>query len=362
MVVNVSFFAISTVLLIRLGDRAGAAVTALASVLPPVMLILFGEVTPKLIATRLTTRFTRVTALPMLAVHRTIQPLRLVLQSLVVTPLARLVAPEKAPSPLTAEELEALLRMSTQRGVIDRGEQQLLEQVLSLGQVRVKDVMTPRVDVVAFDLALPPARLIRLFRETRRSRIPVYRDDLDHVAGVVLAREVLRLEPRRHAELMRLVRPARFVPELMRADQLLSSFRDSATTFAMAVDEYGGTAGLVTLEDVVEHMVGSIAGPLEADEVDPVLPLGPGRWRVSADLSVRTWANALGLPRRGHEVSTLGGLVMARLGRVARVGDRVGIGNVALTVEEIAGHRPRWLTVQLTEAQTAGDRRGGAAS
>lgn len=364
--VNVAYFVISTVLLMQLRDRYdfGALMMIALSVLPVVVLILFGELLPKLLAARLSREWSRVFAVPLMVVHRTLAPLRVVFSALIITPLSRLLAPTIKPPALSAGELESILEHSRQRGVIDDDEEQMLQQVLELSQLKVRDLMVPRVDVLAFESAGDPAQLLALVHRCRQSRIPIYHKHLDQIEGMILTRQLLLKPPQSTKALRRLIRQVVYVPELMRADQLLVHFRKTGTTFAIAVDEYGGTAGLITLEDVVEHMVGDIAGSHEQTQEPQVQPLEPGRWRVSANLPIHEWVDAFGqypamaaisgsdaVSKTG--VSTLGGLVMARLGRLPVEGDHITIGNVVIEVDQMVGRRIQWLALRLVAPSTA---------
>jgi len=263
MIINVLYFVVTTVLIIHLkhSGTLGAVGAFVSGLMVLVVLIICGEVLPKLVAARAAARWSRLAAAPLLAVHRAMSPLRAVLNALVITPLARLIAPRHKPTQLSGDELETLIHLSQQRGVIDPSEEQLLQQVLELGQLKASDLMTPRVDMQAFDLSGEPAELIALIRRTHFRHIPVYRTDPDHIAGVIYSRQVALRPPASAAAIETLTRQVRFVPEQQRADRLLLDMRRTGATFAIVVDEYGGTAGLVTLEDVVEHVVGDIAGP-----------------------------------------------------------------------------------------------------
>ncbi|MEO0475661.1 MAG: CNNM domain-containing protein [Planctomycetota bacterium] len=267
MVINVLYFTLSTVLMDHLlGQEAigatGAAAIALGTFFG---VIIFGEVLPKQVAAQQAFAWSGLVGVPLLAIHRTIAPLRISAERLVIAPLARLIAPSTTPPELSASELEIMLSMSRQRGIIDRDEQNLLQHVLELGQIKVRDVMVPRVDIRGHNLEDPIADLLSLARETRLRHLPVYEDSLDQVSGVVLTRRLLADPPTNKKQLQALVRPVYFVPEIAPADHLLATLREKAMTFAMVVDEYGGTAGLVTLEDVVEHFIGDIPGAYERD-------------------------------------------------------------------------------------------------
>ncbi len=351
MAVNVLYFVISTLLLIRLADvyEASGWVVSIASVLPLLGVIMLGEVFPKLVATRNALGWSRFIALPLLLVHRTLAPLRIAVNGLVITPLARLIDPGHRPADLSAEEFQALLRLSEQQGIIDTDEEQLLQGVLQLSQVKVADIMVPRVDVRAYDLNQPLQRLYEQVHRTRLGHVPVCEGGLDHVRGVVNSRELLLRSPADIGQLQKLLRPAQFAPAVARIENVLRQFRASGDPVAVVVDEFGGTAGLVTLEDVVEQMVGDIAGPYAGGQGKLIEPLGADRFRINAALPVAAWAERFRLPVEQSGVDTLGGLVMAELGRVPRPGDRVQMANIELEVEHMRGRRIDTLIARLLE-------------
>jgi len=355
MFVNVMYFAIGTVLILSLTKRGeiGAAVGNAINIAAVLLLILVGEVLPKLVASRHALSWSAVVAVPLLVVHRVLSPLRVVLQATVVDPFSRLLAPSGRPVELSPVELERLLELSQHQGVIDAHEEQTLQQVLSLGQMKVLDLMRPRVDIKAFNLADDAKNLIEMARQWPFSRFPVYRGDLDQIEGIVHARQVLLSKPQTDAQVQKLIQPVWFVPELQRADQLLIELRRRQSPMAVAVDEYGGTAGLVTLEDVVENMVGQIAHPDEPQEAPKVQSIGSHHWRVSAQLSIREWPNVFGPVTPIADVSTVGGLVMARLGRMPSVGDSTTLGNLLIEVETMKGRRIDALLLRLQDQPNA---------
>jgi len=369
MTINVLFFVISSVLLIQFNKTAwaGPVTVSIATVLPLLTIILLGEVLPKLVAARLTMGWSRVFALPLYIVHRGIAPVRMVAQAAIITPLARLFFPRREAPSLSEDELESLLTLSQRQGVIDPDEERLLQQVLELSQLKVRDLMVPRVDVKAFDLGDDPAELLEMARQQRMSHVPVYEGDLDHIVGLIHTRQLLLQSPHTRQDVRKLVRQVKFVPEQQRVDQLLVELRKTGTTFAIVVDEYGGTAGLITLEDVVEHMVGDIPGAFDGAQEPQVEHLDARRWRADANLSVHDWADVFGhhATIEGmatlEAVSTVGGLVMARLGRVPKEGDVVSVGNVLITVERVAGRRVDAVLIELRRQDGTSGKGGGPA-
>ncbi len=343
MVANVLFFVITSVLLLKLDPtRVNPLIFAGATVAPLLLIILFGEVLPKMIANTARQSWVRVTAVPMLAVHRIITPLRLVLGQFIITPLSRLIEPRHAPPRLSADELESLVRLSQEHGVIDRDEEQVLRGLVQLGRIKVRDAMAPRVDVQWIDTSTPPAEVRRIIRKQRLTKIPVCRGDLDHVVGVIYARQFLLADAQGTlTRVDRLIRNVHFVPEIQRLDQLVTEFRRRGISMAVAVDEYGGTAGLITLKDVLERIVGDLDMDQAPGEGDPpsAEPLNEGAWRVSGRLSVHDWAETFGQRHVPARMSTVGGLIMALLDHAPRVGDRVRLGNVEMQVESMTARR-----------------------
>lgn len=367
MTINVLYFVISSALLLGLDAAVHPALIALLSIAPLIAIILLGEVLPKLVANTARLRWVRVTGVPLFAIHTAVRPFGTALARWVIRPLGRLVAPQRAGAgDLTTDELAALLEMSETRGVIAADEQQLLRDVLQLSQLKVRDIMTPRVDTIAIDIHQPPHKLRELIVSSGLSKFVACDGRLDKVLGVIYARQFLlahRLEP--NLTLSRIVRQVRFVPEIQRVDELLEDFRRSGTNLAIAVDEYGGTAGLITIKDIVEQMVGDLdmdEAPGEG-EGTPAESLGDGRWRVSGRLSVHDWAEAFGAVTLPPRVSTVGGLVTALIGRAPRVGDTAHLSNLQLTVEAVDGQRVQSVVLKLDapEAPEAPDTPDGEA-
>ncbi|QNN23443.1 HlyC/CorC family transporter [Planctomycetales bacterium ZRK34] len=343
MLVNVFYFVVTAALLLKLTEaNVGPGLVATMTLAPLLGVIVFGEVLPKLVANTATLPWVRVVALPLYLIHRVVQPAGRIISRGIVQPLGRLFAPHQLSPQLTNDEMEALLEMSRKRGVIGAGEQQILNEVLYLSQMRVRDVMIPRVDVAAIDVHQPPHVLREMIKQTKLNKYIAVEGDLDHVVGVIYARQFLlaaRLEPNVH--LQKLVRVIRFVPELQRVDQLLDEFRKTGTKMAIAVDEYGGTAGLITLKDIVEQLVGDLdldQSPAEAPS-ETTEQLDAKRWRVSGRLSVHDWADAFGKHNIPPRIATVGGLVMSLAGRVPEPGEVVQLANVSMRVESVSGAR-----------------------
>ncbi len=350
--VNVLIFADGYVISQYLGGGSivGALVGGVGSVLA---VVVFGEVLPKAVAYARAAHLAPVLAPLIQACVLVLSPIRWMLNTLLVEPTTRLwLGPRRAARYVTTEELKMLLEMSQRHGVIDTDESTMLQQVVSLAELKVRNVMVPRVDVQAFDLAGDPEHLRELMRRTRLKKVPVYEQDLDRIVGLIYAKDVFleaAAKDRPHRPLRDLVRPVRFVPEQITLAHLVAHFRQTRTQLAIVVDEYGGMAGLVALEDVLELIVGDIAEPGEPITAPPVQQIDERTFLIAGSLSVRDWANAFGVRVLDERIATVGGLMLAQLGRIAREGDRVRFVNLELTVERTRRRRIELLRLKLLE-------------
>lgn len=334
MVINVSYFIVTSVLTLR-ADTPLARV--MVSVVSLTTIILMGEVFAKLFASSATLLFLRIAAPAHLLIRKPISKLLLVLDVWVVSPLARLVVPGDAgaDSEVSAEQLGTLIHMSENDGVIDRGEQQMLTSIVEMGQLRVEQIMTPRVDIewITPDIGLD--ELAEHCRASGRTRIIVCERDLDDgVLGLVDARRVFE-----GASIREALQPVLYVPEQSRLDALMEQLRNSGRRMGVCVNEHGGVTGVVTLADIVKELIEELESP-EDGISEEIVDLGDGRWMVPGRLGIRDWALLFrdrSLIEHTKHVNTLGGLVMVLLGRVPRVDDVVQAGSIELRVHSMKG-------------------------
>lgn len=224
----------------------------------------------------------------------------------------------------SVDELEILVRQSHAAGVLDDREREMLQRTFRFGELTAGEVMIPRTDMVAINVDVPTEEALRQIGNSVHSRIPIYERSMDQMLGIVLVQELFRkiLENRDQVELRSLIRPALFVPDSMTLDQLLEVFRRERAQLAIVIDEYGGTAGLITLEDVVEEVFGDLQDTLEAEQPD-IQRQPDGRIVARGDVSLEDLRDETGWDLVDEEVETIAGYVMKRLGRVARLNDQV---------------------------------------
>ena len=334
--VNTLYFVVASVLSMRLAANLWAA--TLTGVITVLAIVVFGEVIPKLLGASLRERAVMVLAPALLVVHRVLTPVRNLIDRLVIAPLARLTAPSSKPTRLNREELAAVLELSARDGVIDDLEQSLLREVVRMRGLRVSDVMTPRVDMVSITRNADRREIEHLAERTHLSEIALRSEGSLAVEGLFSVRGYL-LDPRGESTpLAGHIRPARYIPELSSLEHLLDHFRRTRTSTAIVVDEWGGTAGVVTIADLVEELVGEIVG-LGGEAVPPPESLEDGVWRISGAMHVDDWADLFGDDVLPVRVRTVGGLFMHQLGREPRAEDRITLGNLLCTVERLEGGR-----------------------
>ena len=245
------------------------------------------------------------------------------------------------------QELDSLVRTSAERGTLDPGTAVLLNRSLRFGERTAGELMTPRVQVESLPTDATVGDLIALTRRTGYSRFPVHEGDLDDVRGVVHVKQAFSVPAPKRADapVSSIMLLAQIVPESLDGDTLLDRLRSSGLQLAIVVDEYGGTAGLVTLEDLVEEIVGDVRDEHDRGEVNPVRPLGRDSWMVSGLLRDDELAEATGFRMPEGDYETLAGLVLTRLGRVPEVNDEVRIDGWRITVMRMDRHRVAELRV-----------------
>ncbi len=350
MLVNVAFSSTAAVLVLNLKDgQSPGWLIGAASLVPLLGLILFGEVMPKMLAFSTALQWSRIAAGPVYVMQFVLLPVLWILDTILVGPIAKIAAPPSKENPnITGEELTALMTLSARQGIIDHEAGDLIREIMELTDVKAGDVMVPRVDVIAYNIDDPPEGLIELFKKTHLRKIPVFEKDLDNVLGVIYAKHLLLMPS---APMRDLVQPVSFVPESANLDHVLVQFRVTKKQLAIVVDEYGGSAGLITLENILEEIVGDIPDTNLAELPQPVQKISAGEYLIRGDLSVRDWAEFFNMDLSHQRISTLGGLVTWLLGKIPHPGDICTFRNLQFTVETLQGRRVGMLRLKLAEGQ-----------
>ncbi len=227
--------------------------------------------------------------------------------------------------PRNREELKKLISESCEKGILDAEVGAMIEGAIAVSEMQVRDAMVPRSHMVVIPLDTPLEEFLPLILESGHSRFPVIGEDRDEVEGVLLAKDLLRhyAENGGPLNIRELLRPAVVIPESKRLNMLLRDFRASRNHMAIVVDEYGGVSGLITIEDVLEEIVGEIDDEHDEEEEAAIKPLGKNRFQVNALTEIEDFNGEFGCDFSDEDYGTVGGLLLAEFGRVPELGDKV---------------------------------------
>ncbi len=346
MTVNVLYFSVSSMLSIQIGQAAGAAVAAVCFF----AILLCGEMLPKSIAYANSRRFCMIASPACYLLMRILGPLLKITDMLLIQPVVRLFIHTDKTDPVSVNQLRMLLDSSRRSGLITVDENQLLDEILNFSVLKVRHVMQPRVEMPASPIDSSPETLKQQMLKHKIAKIPVYTKSVDSIVGVVHFRDLL-LNPDRAVS--SLVKRVSFVPEQKSVESLVDFFKQSHSDIAVVVDEYGGIAGWVEREDVIEQLLGTEE---TFNGVEPIEQLGPMQYRLLADLSIHDWGQAFGIDIDQQRLTTLGGFVMARLGRIPKAGDVATFKNMKFTVEAVENNRIRTIILTLEPIAQNGDK------
>jgi CBS domain containing-hemolysin-like protein len=261
---------------------------------------------------------------------------------------------EPGQTPVTAEELQTWAAAANETGGLEPEERRMIQSIFEFGDILCREVMVPRLDVRSMEAGTTVGEAIEEFMRTGHSRIPVYEDDLDNVIGILYAKDLLQhTDYSAHIKsLDGLIRDAFFVPETKKVDELLREMQDRGVHIAMVVDEYGGLAGLVTLEDILEEIIGEIRDEYDPAEEQPFQQLGDGYYLVQGWMGIDEFNTTFETSLTPDLAETIGGLVMARLGRIPVGGEELELEEWLVKVEQVSGRRIRKLHVHRQDKNT----------
>jgi len=365
-IVNISASALATSMAISALSKSGydglGTALGVAIGLTTFLILVFGEIIPKTIAIRTAGRAALIVA-PFIWVLSIIFYPFVQILILISTPFVLIFGgrmPKKGPF-LTKDEIEMMISLGGKEGVIKEEEREMISSIFEFGRTIVREVLTPRPDMQCVEVSDPCEKARALIVEGGHSRIPVFDGNLDNIIGVVYAKDMLKtgLKADESSTLRDFLRPALFVPEAKRVEHLLHEMQAARTHIAIVVDEYGGTAGLVTMEDLVEEIVGEIYDEFEkkvksVDKIDENTTILDARLNIS---DVNAMLN-LSLPEKDYD--TVAGFIFGLLGKVPAVGDQTQYDNILISVERVHKRRiTRAKIVKLAKSTEEGEAVGG---
>jgi CBS domain containing-hemolysin-like protein len=247
------------------------------------------------------------------------------------------------------EELELIVSESFAGGLLEEREQELVANILDFSEERVVQVMTPRPLMTAIPVTMGEEALLALYDEITYSRVPVYEQDVDDVIGVLHLKDLVRQQLSGEAyDLRSLLRQVPFVPETLPVKSLLAAFKREHQQMAIIIDEHGGTLGTVTLEDLLEEVVGEVRDEFDLAEEEPLIEVEPGYLLAQGTVQIEEVEEYVPLGRPRYEVHTIGGLILTELGRVPAPGDEVTVGAATLRVEALKGLTIRQVSIRFS--------------
>jgi len=313
------------------------------------VLVLFGEITPKVFAVRAREVYARVAVIPLMAADRLLAPVCGVLLQITefLFRVTRFDALHAAPY-ITDEELKSALADGGPDYKTEEEERQMIGRILEFHDVMLREALVPRPDVVALPEDATVAEALALFRDHEFSRMPVYKDDLDHIQGVLFAKDLLPslVKGDRARPVSSLVRSAHYVPTTMSVRGFVKEAQRTRTHLAIVVDEYGGTEGIVTLEDAIEEVVGDILDENEEEQTG-YAQIAEGVYRLEANLPLDELYALTGVAIKDEEHETLAGFLMKQSDKILEVGDQIRHGGVLFTVEAVDGKRAATVRMEM---------------
>jgi len=343
--VNVSASIIAVMLALDYSHQTGfprnAALTIQIIILT--LLILFaGELLPKIWASKHPNKFSKYVAIPMYWMNVILFPVAEILTEAIKAGVARLKM-DKLKGAILPEEISELANLGHERGTIVEEEHGLINSIVNFRSVAVHEVMTPRVDMLAISVDSTFNQLLELITTSGHSRIPVYREDLDEIIGIVYAKDILPFirneEKRKNFSLSKIAHKALFIPGSKLISSLMHEFQEKKKHLAIVVDEYGGTAGLITLEDIIEEILGEIRDEYDKEE-NPITKLGDNSYIVLGKLTIAELNELLNTSfKESENYETLAGMVLNHAGQIPKEGYTFSEEDFRLTVKEVLNKR-----------------------
>ncbi len=339
-IVNLSASAISTVLCTKL---FGNAYIGLATGILTLLVLIFGEITPKTIAATYNLEMALFFAGPIYVLMVILTPIIWILNKIcgIIFKILR-IDPDKNPDQMTESELLKIVDVSNEEGVIESSEKKMITNVVDFGDAVSKDIMIPRADMVCLDIDTEYDEIIEVISTENYSRIPIYSESKDHIIGILHVKDLIMEREKNGKDkvsIRNLMRAPVYVYEYQRTAQIFADMKTSATTMCIVLDEYGITAGLITMEDLIEEIVGDIRDEYDESEDELIKEIKPGYYDVDGGIKLDDLNDAIGTELSSDDYDSLGGLIIETLDRLPNEGDRVLTGDVSLSVKKVNNNR-----------------------
>ena len=328
----------------------GGSAVALASGIITLLILLFGEITPKTMATIHAEKMSLFYAPIINLLMKIMTPVIFVINGLSTGVLFLLrIDPSKTRNAMTETELRTIVNVSHQDGVIESDEKEMIYNVFDLGDARAKDVMVPKVNVTFADVESTYEELVELFEEDRFTRLPVYEETKDNVVGTINMKDLLLIKNKENFHIRDIMREAYFTYEYKSTSELLVEMRKASCNIAIVLDEYGETSGIITLEDILEEIVGEIHDEYDENEEESIRALSEREYLAEGSTSLMDINDTLDLNLESENYDSIGGLIIEKLDRMPRLGDSVTVDGIRMVVEKLERNRIEQVRIYLPE-------------
>ena len=348
-IVNIAASSLTT----TIAYRFGGSVVAIASGIITVLILIFGEITPKTTATIHADKMSLIYAPIISFFMKLMTPVIFIINSLSTAILLLLrIDPKAKPNTMTENELRTIVDVSHEDGVIETEEREMIYNVFDLGDAKAKDVMVPRVHVTFADVDSTYEELLDIFRKDKFTRLPVFEETTDNVIGIINMKDLLLYNNTKEFHIRDILREAYFTYEYKNTSELLVEMRQASFNIAIVLDEYGETAGLITLEDLLEEIVGEIHDEYDENEEDFITKIKDREYLIEGSINLEDVNDRLNLELSSDDYDSLGGLIIEYLDRLPDLGDEVTTKEgIRLIVEKLDKNRIETVHVYLPESQ-----------
>lgn len=348
-IVNLSASSLMTTLTMQMfGSKAVGIATGVLTLL----ILVFGEITPKTLSTiyseQIALKYAKIIYILMVVFTPVIFFVNQL--SLGVLMLLR-IDPNKKRDPITEDELRTIVEVSHEEGVIETEEKKMINNVFDFGDSLAKDIMVPRIDMVMVEVDATYEEVIALFREERFTRVPVYEDTTDNVIGIINMKDLILFDKDEAFSIRDFLREPLYTYEFKKTAELMVEMRKTFNNIVIVLDEYGATAGLITLEDMLEEIVGEIRDEYDQDEEDEVREIAPGEYIVEGSMKLDDLNDMLGLKLESEDYDSIGGLVIGLLDHLPEDGEAVSYENLRLVVEHMEKNRVEKIHLYILTAE-----------
>jgi len=348
-VVNLTASSLSTTLTLKI---FGSSLVGIATGILTFLILVFGEITPKNVASKNAENMALAYIGVISVIVTVMTPVIFIVNKVAGAVISIFTKNSDENNAVTEEELRAMVEYSHEEGVIENEEKKMIVNVVDFGDTVAGDIMVPRVDMVMVDEKSSYEEILQVFREERYTRIPVYEETPDNVIGILNVKDFLLIEDKENFVMKELLREPLYTYEYKKTSALMMDMRKTGANIVIVLDEYGITAGLITLEDMLEEIVGEIRDEFDADEDEGITKVSDLEYLIDGSTNLDDINDRIGLELSSDEYESIGGLIMEKLGRIPAEGEIINFDNIVLTVKKMDHARIEKVCLKLKQPVT----------